>query len=213
MAKMENLNKIREIRKSQGHTLHSLSEMMGVSASALEKVEKGERRLKQYFIARAAQVLKVDPHELANGQEIDQEARITPVVNKPGLDQPNILQSRSIRVYHSMGMTIPKDQAATYIACPSTVWADENSFAVSIPVVPEEVESVVPWLTAGTVCFASNKAPFRKGGLVVVETAGQFILAQIESFTQDAVKVSTWVGNKSEVAADKIYPVVTINLR
>lgn len=207
------MNKIREIRKSQGHTLQSLSEMMGVSASALEKVEKGERRLKQYFIARAAQVLKVDPHELANGQEIDQEARIASVVHKPGVDQPNILQNRSIRVFNSTGMSIPKDQATNYTACPSTVWADENSFAVSIPVVPEEVESVVPWLTAGTVCFASNKAPFRKGGLVVVDQGDQFVLAQIQSFSQDAVNVAPWNGKKMEVGADKIYPVVTINLK
>ena len=35
-------NKIREIRRAQGHTLETLSQLMGVSQSSIEKVEKGE---------------------------------------------------------------------------------------------------------------------------------------------------------------------------
>lgn len=210
---MENTNKIREIRKAQGHTLETLSELMGVSQSSIEKVEKGQRRLKQYFLVRAAEALRVDPHDLANGQEVDLEARIASTVRKPGIGVPNILQNRSIQLYKSRGLSVPKDQTPIYTACPSTVWADENAFAVSVPVVPDDLEAVAPWLKPGTVCFCTKQSPFEKGGLVVVDRGEHFVLAQLDGFAETTVKLDPWIGQSFEADPDSVYPVVTIDLR
>lgn len=207
------MNKIREIRRSQGHTLETMSDLMGVSQSALEKVEKGQRRLKQYFLVRAADVLKIDPHELANGQDVDQEARITSVINKPGSDQPNVLQNRSIRVFKSSGLSIPKDQPQSFTACPSTVWADEAAFGVTIPVVPDDIEAVVPWLQAGTICFASSQASLSKGGLVVADRGENYVIAKINSFSESSITCEPFIGDAFEVDPKAVYPVVTINLK
>ena len=207
------MNKIREIRRSQGHTLETMSDLMGVSQSALEKVEKGQRRLKQYFLVRAAEALRVDPHELANGQAVDQEARISSVINKPGSDQPNVLQNRSIRVFKSSGLSIPKNQPQSFTACPSTVWADEAAFGVTIPVVPDDIEAVSPWLQAGTICFASSQASLSKGGLVVADRGDNYIISQIEGFSETSIKCKPWVGDSFEVDPSSVYPIVTINLK
>lgn len=206
-------NKIREIRKAQGHTLETLSEMMGVSQSSIEKVEKGQRRLKQYFLVRAAEALRVDPHELANGQEIDQEARISSVINKPGANDPNIFTNRSIQLFKSSGLGIPKEQTASFVACPSTIWDDPSAFAVTIPVVPDNLEEVAPWLGAGTVCFCSSKAPLSKGGLVVADRGDNYSISQIEGFSDSTIKCKPWVGESFEVDPSAVYPIVTINLK
>ena len=94
-----------------------------------------------------------------------------------------------------------------------SVWADENAFAVSVPVVPDDLEAVAPWLKPGTVCFCTKQSPFEKGGLVVVDRGEHFVLAQLDGFAETTVKLDPWIGQSFEADPDSVYPVVTIDLR
>ena len=135
------------------------------------------------------------------------------MINKPGSDQPNVLQNRSIRVFKSSGLSIPKNQPDSFTACPSTVWADEAAFGVAIPVVPDDIEAVAPWLQAGTICFASSQASLSKGGLVVADRGENYVIAKISSFSESSITCDPFIGDTFEVDPTAVYPVVTINLK
>lgn len=74
---MGQLNKIREVRNERGFTIATLAAAVGLSPSAIEKMEKGQRRLKLYQLTKVAEVLCVEVNFLANGQVVDTEPRVT----------------------------------------------------------------------------------------------------------------------------------------
>ena len=115
-------------------------------------------------------------------------------------------------MFKSSGLSVPKDQNPSFIACPSTVWSDPDSFAISIAVVPDAIEKACPWISAGSICFCTATASFKKGGLVVIDKQGSFILGHIENFEDGFISIDPWMGTLFKAREDDVYPVVTINI-
>ncbi|WP_040675358.1 helix-turn-helix domain-containing protein [Nitrobacter sp. Nb-311A] len=57
-------NRIKELRESQGMTLETLAELVGLSTSYVQRLENGERNLAVKHFAAFATALRVKPEDL-----------------------------------------------------------------------------------------------------------------------------------------------------
>jgi transcriptional regulator with XRE-family HTH domain len=64
-------NKLKELRKKNGWTLKRAAEAMSVSDSMYIKLERGERRLTDFYIERAAKAFGVSQGDVLDGTEGD----------------------------------------------------------------------------------------------------------------------------------------------
>lgn len=206
----ENINIIREIRLQRGLTLHQLAEQMVVSPSTLEKVEKGQRRLKTYFLEAAAQALNVDKHRLANGQLVDVEARVVGPIRKPsGEDQGAVVQS--IPMYGAAGGAQAQEGKLFYIANIADLFHCEGAFAVQVGDLGERYKNI-PWFRAGCLLYCHPTAFVAENSLCVVRPDGEshMILGHLVKRGDGVATVESLTGEMFEASLGTIYTVVQI---
>lgn len=206
----ENINIIREIRLQRGLTLHQLAEQMVVSPSTLEKVEKGQRRLKTYFLEAAAQALNVDKHRLANGQLVDVEARVTGPIRKPsGEDLGAVVQS--IPMYGAAGGAQAQEHKVGYIANIPDLFHCEGAFAVQVGDLGERYKNI-PWFRAGCLLYCHPTAFVAENSLCVIRPDGEshMILGHLVERNDGVATVESLTGEMFEASLDTAYTVVQI---
>lgn len=206
----DNMNIIREIRLQRGLTLHQLAEQMAVSPSTLEKVEKGQRRLKTYFLETAAQALNVDKHRLANGQLVDVEARVVGPIRKPsGEDLGSVVQS--IPMYGAAGGAHAQKHKVGFIANIPDLYHCEGAFAVQVGDLGERYKNI-PWFRAGCLLYCHPTAFVAENCLCVVRPDGEthMILGHLVKRGDGVATVESLTGEMFEASLGTVYTVVQI---
>jgi transcriptional regulator with XRE-family HTH domain len=208
----DNMNIIREIRLQRGLTLHQLAEKMAVSPSTLEKVEKGQRRLKTYFLETAAQSLSVDKHRLANGQLVDVEARVVGPIRKPsGEDLGTVVQS--IPMYGAFRGAKVKESTLTYIANIPDLYHCEGAFAVQVGDLGERYKNI-PWFRAGCLLYCHPTAYVSENSLCVIRSDGDppRILGHLVKRDDCVATVESLTGEVLEAELGTVYSVVQVKI-
>lgn len=86
--RLEELGKrLRELRKSGGHSIEALSSLSGVSKSMISKIERGEATPSTTVLARIAEALAVTFSELMASEQ-DSEIILLPFEKQPVLSDP-----------------------------------------------------------------------------------------------------------------------------
>ena len=220
---VKNVNIIREVRKSKGLTLEQLAQMTGYSMSTLEKVEKCQRRLKGYFLDEVANALDVEPEYLANGQNVDSDARVVESNNNfvekrrkyMSLNEPNTPTYSAlskIKHYRNNGLRVPKNQIPNDIIGHAMLFKDTNSFAITLPSVDEKIEFAVPWIEPGAILYCSKSVPLKKGKLVVISCADFFEVGVIEAIKNNDVSVNCMSADAKVCPSEDVFVVTAIDL-
>ena len=211
-AKSVRVNLIRDVRLSKNLTLHQLAEDMGVSVSALEKVEKGQRRLKQYFLDAAAKALNEDPHRLANGQPIDQEARVVGPVKKPkGLDnRPHIT---SIPLYRAARHYAVREKLHSYIANIPSLTMYEDAFAIEIGHVCDEFNRLTPFIEPGVRLYCHPEAYPGRSNLVVWDAGDKLIPGVIATRDEHTALIKDFLNNGHHAPTSEVFRVEAMKFK
>ena len=211
-AKTVRVNLIRDVRLSKNLTLHQLAEDMGVSVSALEKVEKGQRRLKQYFLEAAAKALNEDPHRLANGQPIDQEARVVGPVKKPK-SSDNRPHVTSIPMYRAAKYYATRQKLHAYIANIPSLTMYEEAFAIEIGHVSDEINAVTPFIEPGVRLYCHPEVYPGRGHLVVWDAGDKLVPGVIASRDENTALIKDFRNNEHNAPTADVYRVEAIKFK
>jgi len=98
-------NNIERFRKELGWARPKLAERMGTSPQQVERLEKGQRKLSQEWIDRAAQALGVEPAAIITPMA-DNDLQImvdTAVFNEPAVGSADIVTLQKLDLSLSMG--------------------------------------------------------------------------------------------------------------
>ncbi len=167
-------NRIREWRMRRDMTQDELAELVGLTNTAVSKIEKGQRRLSDLWIDKFSKALGCRPAELLND---DSSETVVPEANAvPAPEIPPIAPAGLPKDVPVLGSVIGGDSRGTevdfslngetidYVRRPPGIDKVKSAFALFV-----QGESMWPWKGGGQLIYVNPDRPPALGGHVVVE--------------------------------------------
>ncbi len=177
------------LRKKNGYTLETLSQVTNVSISYLSRLESGSRRLNTDLIRRLAHAFRCSPAELL--QEISHDGNVVTAVEF-GRRKRHDMVSREMNMPVYKVVTSSDDESKLAISiCPSSEWKTKPSelFAKDDVFAIKAENYFTPYFSETSTLYlepASNLAP---ESTVVILDRGQIMIKKIWSVTPTTLQL------------------------
>lgn len=158
-------NNLKKLRASKGWTHDEAAEAMGISRGSFIKLERGERKLTEATISKAAEAFAVAPATILDGEL------------KLGEPLPNFLGERDLKVFAAVeggpGEMVVSTDPIELVPRPWYLKSVKDGYAVLIV-----GESMIPAYEPGDMAIVNPRLPAVRGKDVILvrgEEHGQFI--------------------------------------
>jgi transcriptional regulator with XRE-family HTH domain len=162
------MNKIKTFRKQKGFTMQVLAEKAGTTASQINKLEKGERRLTVEWLRRLALAFECDPRDLIEAQ-IDEGCEKARQAHPFGAGHQAL---QMLQVEHEEG-----EKVSNMWGVPESVFQEENISFDQLAVVKVEQSDLEPDVRRGDyVVIDCSDQNFSVPGIYIIEEQGSYVI-------------------------------------